>query len=303
MAVRDSVFGSKSEGRGYRTIEHTWGDKYRLFSQLPMSAVFSSPPDERNLRDFFLKTSLDYVLCTKEGRPLMAIDYDGLGRGFDREGEYVQVEPTKDRNRKWKFDFKLEYAQEHFFPYHVVASEEFDLLGEGVQLTVVDGIIGSTMAREEFKERAPVFLEEHSESIDGQPPSYRSEYIDDLLIGLELDCAVEHNPIMQKTFEVMTRVRSMVGEAGICNWQQRYFEEPECPTFNWPPESNWEAFQRRLEALKKVECWGCVVTLLDTPAGDVSSTAKVRNVTHSLSYLSDIAELLAYSKLLRLLQG
>lgn len=30
MSVRDSAFGSKSEERGYHSIEHTWGEDYAI---------------------------------------------------------------------------------------------------------------------------------------------------------------------------------------------------------------------------------------------------------------------------------
>ena len=64
-----------------------------------------------------------------------------------------------------------------------------------------------------------------------------------------------------------------------------------------------DAFNRRAEALEKnVELWGCVVTLVDTPVGEVSGVARIRNVTYSETLVGEIAELMAYCKLLRLLQ-
>ena len=92
MAVRDSIFGSRSEERGFRFIEHTWGEDYVVYPQIPLSALFTPDPKWRDTSNFFFKTSVDYVLCTNEGRPILAIDFDGLGGGFDRDGEYVQVE-------------------------------------------------------------------------------------------------------------------------------------------------------------------------------------------------------------------
>ena len=54
--------------------------------------------------------------------------------------------------------------------------------------------------------------------------------------------------------------------------------------------------------MKKVEVWGCVVAISDTPVGEVSEIAKVRNVDHSLSLVMEIGDLLAWNKLLRLLR-
>ena len=301
MAVRDSIFGSKSEARGFHLIEHTWGDRYRLCAQFPWSALFEPASNRRDTSNLFFKTSVDYVLCTREGRPLLAIDFDGWGGGFDRAGEYVQVEATPDRNRKAKFDFKLRYAKTNDFPYHIIASEEFRALDDGLELTVVDGIIGSVIAKKSFLERAPAFLEEHADEIEHIPCADQSDYIQDLATSLEVDCDVEHNPIIHKTFEVMDRVREIAGSMPSCSGY-RTFEEPALPTFEWPPWEHLEAFQRRAEALHRVEWWGCIAILEDTPVGEVSEVVKVRNVAHSMTLVNEIGELMVWRKLLRLLQ-
>ena len=302
MAAKDSIFGSKREERFFRSIEHTWGKDYAVYPQTPLSEIFHADPDfQEKEEDFFYKTSVDYVLCSNGGRPVLAIDFDGMGNGFDRDGEYIQVKTTPARNRKLKFDFKLRLAQKHGFPYHIVSSQEFKHEGAGIELTVVDGIIGSAIASKCFLESAPSFLEEHAEEIERQPKSYRSEFIQDLLMGLELDCGVVHSKIVRTTFEVMSQIRSTSGEFSHSTGYSM-FEEPECPSVGWPPEENLEAFQRRLEAFQRVELWGCTVTLSDTPVGTVSATARVRNVAHSLSIVQEIGELLAWGKLLRLLR-
>ena len=301
MAVRDSIFGSRSEERGFRFIEHTWGEDYVVYPQIPLSALFTPDPKWRDTSNFFFKTSVDYVLCTNEGRPILAIDFDGLGGGFDRDGEYVQVEATQDRFRKRKFDIKLRFSQQYDFPYHIVSSEEFKSLSDRIELTVVDGIIGSVIARKHFLERAPSFLEEHAEEIDSQPDWYKSEFVQDLIMGLEVDCDVENSKIFRKKCEVMDQVRCTTGTSSYPHGY-RMFEEPECPSVEWPPWRNSEAFKRRVEAMKSVEVWGCVATISDTPVGEVSEIVKVRNVAHSLSLVMEIGELLAWSKLLRLLR-
>lgn len=300
MAVRDSIFGSMGEARGFRSIEHTWGKKYRLCPQIPMSALFTPNPRWRGTANYFFKTSMDYVLCTNEGRPLLAIDFDGMGRGFDRDGEYVQIEATTDRYRKSKFDFKLRYAVENGFPYHIVASEEFKFLGDGIELTLVDGIIGSVLSRRSFAERAPAFLEEHAEDIASQSAWYKSEYIQDLLTELEFDCDWQNNPITRKSWEAFGRVRDIVGNFG---WSERPFSEPECPSFDWPPWNDLERFKARTDALKKVSAWGCVVTIRDTPVGEVSEVVKIRNVANAYSLVVEIARWMTWNKCLRISLG
>ena len=301
MAVTDSIFGSKSEEKGFRSIEHTWGEDYVVYPQIPMSALFTPDPNWRDTSNFFFKTSVDYVLCTKGGHPILAIDFDGMGGGFDRDGEYVQVKMTKDRSRKRKFDIKLRFAQLNNFPYHIVSSEEFSVLGEGIKLTVVDGIIGSVIARRQFLDHAPLFLEEHAEEIERQPHWYKTEFIQDLLTGLEVDCDAGHSKIFRKTCEALDQICSITGASSYPHGY-RTFEEPECLSVDWPPWKNAEAFKRRVEALKRVKVWGCVVTISDTPLGELTEIVRVRNVAHSLSLVIEIGELMAWSKLLRLLR-
>ena len=46
-------------------------------------------PDKRmpsGSYNLFFTTSIDYVLCTKEGIPLLGIDFDGLGGGLQQLG-------------------------------------------------------------------------------------------------------------------------------------------------------------------------------------------------------------------------
>ena len=302
MAVRDSIFGSRGEEDGFRSIEHSWGADYALYPQFPLSALIAPdcklPKDEW---DLFLKTSIDYVLATKEGHPILAIDFDGMGGGFDRDGEYVQVRATRDPNRKRKFDWKLSFAEQNGFPYHIVSSREFSHLGQGIELTVVDGIIGAVIANKSFLESAPSFLEEHADAIEDQVDWYKSEFIQDLLMGLEIECEAENSKIWRKKCEVMAQIDSIAGPPSY-GTEYFTFEEPECPSVEWPPWENMEAFQRRVEAFKRVEVWGCTVTLSHTPIGEVSATVKVRNVAHGLSLVMEIGELMAWSKLLRLLR-
>ena len=65
MAVRNSILGSKSDEKGFRSIEHTWGEDYVVYPQIPWSALFTPDPNWRDTSNFFFKTSLDYVLWAR----------------------------------------------------------------------------------------------------------------------------------------------------------------------------------------------------------------------------------------------
>ena len=170
MPVKKSIFGSKGEERGFRSIEHTWGENYRLVPQFPFSAIFEPDNSIRDKANLFLKTSIGYVFCSDDGAPLLALDFDGLGQGFNKDGHYVQVEKTDDLYRKSKFDFKIQYAEKNNFPYYIVASDEFEHLGEDISLTIVDGIIGSVLSMRDFYEQLPFVIEEQSDFVDTLPP-------------------------------------------------------------------------------------------------------------------------------------
>ena len=332
MSVKKSVFGSKSEERGFRSIEHTWGEDYAIYPQFPWSALFTPDLNWKDTSNLFFKTSVDYVFCEKGGRPLLAIDFDGMGRGFDRNGEYVQTEATSDRFRKNKFDYKLRWARNNGFPYYIVSSEEFTRLGDDVQLTVVDGIIGSTLARQAFHERVASYVEERvdalydaMESDPSTPDCFQpvrekiqvpvnQENIQFMVSDLEVECDAEFNPIFKKEAQIRQEIGYLLGKpysyhAPKCKMQR--FQEPELPDFDFlgfmrgdnEGSATLDALNRRAEALEKnVDLWGCVVTLENTPVGEVSEEVTIRNVDYSITLVGEIAELMAYCKLLRLLR-
>ena len=306
MTVKKSVFGSRGEERGFRSIEHMWGEEYRVFPQVPFSALFEPDASWRDTSNLFFKTSIDYVLCTNEGEPLLAIDFDGLGRGFDRDGQYVQVEETgEDPHRKLKFDFKLRYAKKSDFPYYVVASDEFRHLGQGIELTVVDGIIGTVLANRDFDDRISALVEEHRDAIDKLPPDEQYEYTQDLVIDQGAMSDLDYNPITQKVLAIRSQIEAI---SGSWSWVEsyRHCEEPKLPDLEgleW--YGSVESFKARIAAISEVERVGCVFTLSDTPVGEVSDIVWMRNVgsyPQSLTLVRKFAELLACSKLLRLLR-
>jgi len=286
MSVKKSIFGSRSEERGFRSIEHTWGGKYRIIPQFPWSAIFTPDPRWRDTSNLFFKTSVDYLLATDKGQPLLAIDFDGMGNGYDREGEYVQMEPTDDRNRKAKFDFKLQFARINEFPYHIVASEEFHQLGDGIELTLVDAIIASAIAHNYFVPQT-------------QSPSTGRE-----LVNLRMHCEFEHNPIVGKMIDVMNEISAITGEpCEIYPSTLHFFTEPEWPDVFAESVPTGLAEMKRwfTERRKEIERIGCVATIDDTPVGEVSDVTTFRAIG-AAKRVDYIAWLLVYSKLLRLLK-
>ena len=332
MSVKKSVFGSKSEERGFRSIEHTWGEHYAIYPQFPWSGLFNPDPNWKDTSNLFFKTSVDYVFCEKGGRPLLAIDFDGMGRGFDRNGEYVQTEATSDPYRKAKFDYKLQCARNNGFPYYIVSSEEFARLGDDVQLTVVDGIIGSTLARQAFHKRVESYVEEYFDALydamesDPSTPEHlkpvrqkiqfsKNHQSIGTMAGLEVECDAEFNPFFKMEAQVREEIVQLIyGQPGYRGYRTKIhrFQEPEFPDFDFGGFFRGDnvvgsgtldaTLDRMLQAFEKVELRGCVVTLEDTPVGEVSEVVTIRNVAHSETLVQEIAESMVYCKLLRLLR-
>src|SRR5437667_9480633 len=147
--IRKSVFGSRGEKELFTSLHSQWGPKFDLWPSLPLAQIIDVESAGHYLkekeRDFFLKTNIDYTLCTRSGRPILSIEFDGLGKGFSRRGEYVQQAATADSHRKLKLDLKLKVAKNEKYPFFVVSFEESKALDQNTNLTIVDGIIGQVL--------------------------------------------------------------------------------------------------------------------------------------------------------------
>ena len=289
MAVKKSIFGSNGEKRGFESIESMLGEEYRLLPQFPFSALFEPDDTVKTSNDFFYKTSIDYVLCTKRGNPLLAIDFDGLGKGFSTGVQYVEVCKTSDQYRKWKFDYKLQYAMKNFFPYYVVASEEFEELDLDINLTIVDGLIGRELFKRDIRERIQSSLDANSDAIAGLNPTQQEQYIQQLVAVTEIESELENDPIVRKTAEVKCSISALGGWSGASR-------------FDWVDDSKLTNLGHETKNTPgKVKRVGCEYKLRETPVGDVSAIAWMRNLG-DYWIVHNIAELLVSTKLLRLVK-
>src|SRR5262249_25925168 len=147
-------------------------------------------------RQFLFKTSVDYTLCTKGvGKPLMSVEFDGLGHGFSRRGEYVQVVPASDPYRKLKLDLKLRVAKEVDYPLIVVSYDEKFPIGPSTSLTIVDGIIGNLMAHKDYRDKLPKVIEEHRLHVEQLPTEERFLYVSELMSDTKYESSMIWDPI------------------------------------------------------------------------------------------------------------
>ena len=204
--VKETVFGSKAERAVYKALNTRWGDKFHLFPSLPFANVINF--ERMNLThkemEFLFKTSVDFTLCDKETyRPFLSIDFDGMGRGFSRNGEYVEILPSEDKYRKLKFNLKLKITEQAHYDYFIVSYRETENLDPNLHLTIVDGIIGKILARNNLNKILQERGEELNRMIEDLSPFIEKEVIiDDWFIEREIETEAEYNPIFRKELEL-----------------------------------------------------------------------------------------------------
>jgi hypothetical protein len=299
MKIRKSVFGSASERALYKALLTRWSDRLRIYPCLPFLNVVQIAASElpRNEWDYLLKTSVDYTLCDVSDQPLLSIEFDGLGEGFSRQGEYVpRWISSKDPNREWKLNLKLRLCEQAGYPLFVVSYEEATPIGPGLNLAIVDGIIGRFLAHVNVVPRINELLQEHEDIIADLRPHEAHEYIDDLLLDAEVEMELTWDPIASKA----ARYKWAASERGLCrSWRYEYLEAPPLPEGD--ALSDPVVLRRRLEAWPTIERFGCRVTV-DAEPVPVVRTAWVRNVegfgVFPMTVAQNVAELLAFRQLL-----
>ena len=175
MGAKDHVFSSNAERGNYYKLSRQWGTGYRIYHNLPFLNVFdtknllnarkfgdwhhlldANEPDTLSVGDVdfnrLKKTSIDYTVCDTNDRPLLCIEFDGIRDGFNVGTEY-RFDGPPDPWRELITGLKLRVAHGSMFPYFVVGYNHFKDLSPGVQLTMVDGIIGEVLSSMETKER------------------------------------------------------------------------------------------------------------------------------------------------------
>lgn len=300
--IKTSVFGSRAEKELFTSLRSQWGARFDLWPSLPLAQIVDVESAKRYLkekeRDFFLKTNIDYTLCTTNGRPILSVEFDGLGKGFSRRGEYVQQEPTVDPHRKLKLDLKLRVAQNEKYPFFVVSFEESKLLNENVSLTIIDGIIGQVLAKREFQESLPILYDEHKDRIESLPSSSRHDYIQDLVLDAETLAELKWDPIA----ELAAKYEHEAFEKGIVkSYRTEYLNDPELP--DGDPFTDFSVIEKRIAAMKNAVRVGCRI-IANTPKVAIIETVWLRNFEDNavspLHIAVNIAELLTFRRALDL---
>ena len=202
-----AIFDSKAEQATYRRLASIWSRYVDVYPQIPVRKVLGyNNLQELQLQsrtiEYLLKTEFDFVVSEKgTGNALLAIEFDGIGHGFSRNGEYVsRVIPLNDPYRKLKLDSKLRACTLIGFPLVIVSFPETELLKEsGSAITVLDAIIGEVRARIGLKGLITSHIDAFADACTDDPSG---EVTDWMMSALEVHTNQINHPIRRKTQEI-----------------------------------------------------------------------------------------------------
>jgi hypothetical protein len=292
VKVRGSIFGSKSEARAFKTLLSRWSPNLSLYPSLPLANLLEVEAGELKPkeRDFYLKTSVDYTFCELDGRPILSMEFDGLGGGFSRGTEYLQERETPDPYRKLKLDFKLRMANQVGYPLIVISSDEMEPVDNDERLTILDGIVGAFLSSQDTPRRLDEMLREKRSELEGLHPEVAHSLLQDLVLHAETDAEFANDLFVKEGAHYMARCF----RGGIHSFEVKWLEDPpftlSCD--GWDPK--W--LSARIKHLKHVKRVGCRVAV----NAQIVRTVWMRNIKapgiSPNSITRNIAEYLAFKR-------
>jgi hypothetical protein len=209
--MRETIFGSKAEQTAYKRLTSVWSKYLEIYPQIPVRQVLGynklqQLPLAPKTIDYLLKTEFDFVVCEKRSSaPLLAIEFDGIGHGFSRDGEYIsRVVPINDPYRKLKLDSKLQACELSGVPLIVVSFPETELLEEsGSAITVLDAIISEVQSSIGLQQLISSHRDAFTEAFNEDPTGEGAEQ---LLLELEVQSDLKNNPIRRRTREMFRKL-------------------------------------------------------------------------------------------------
>lgn len=135
----------------------------------------------------------------------------------------------------------------------VVSYDEKVPIGEDINFTIVDGLIGQVFAHRHFQSTITEVVEQHQELFKELPPNKQHEYIQQLVTDTEVEAELTWDPISIKA----SQFEGVAHRKGI--WKGLTIEclnDPELPEGD---PFDVEVLKRRIEAFKHVRRVGCRV--------------------------------------------
>lgn len=311
VKARESIFDSRAEKDLFRELESRWTPKLRLFAQTPLRSLLEiSSADTARWKSrherYFRSASVDFTFTDIDGKPLLSIEFDGIGGGFGHGRRYVPARQTPDPNREWKMNFKLRAAARAGYPLFVVSFEEIEPLAEEDSITIVDGIVGQLLSREKSRMLLEEMLIEDDDQLRRLSSSEAHDYIQDLVLQAEVLADLEHDPlakaIAREGSELFKRYGLGTGEA-----QYSWLCDPPAPdTDGFPPSP--EVLKARIAAYRNAKRVGAKVGVATGTGTDrrdyLHATVWMRNLGQEHGLVPElIAEQIAHLCALRKLRA
>jgi len=291
-SVRQNIFDGYYEKELFKHLDSIWKKLFNIYPQLPFTKIFNiekidTTPQEK---DFLLKTNIDYTICDKNDKPLICVEFDGLSKGYNKGAQYVQINP--DPSRKKKMDLKLKIADKLNFPFYIVSYDEKEYLIEKIYLTILDGIIGQTIAKIKFEEKIKELLADSSELLNSLTEYDKQDFIQDIVLQAEVELELTYDPIAKKAAEL----EGILLQHKIINgYSTMFLSKPELPEIK--DTLDFKGLEKCIKAWNDIKWYGCRVSV-NTPKGVVCREAWMRNFEckfiSPLSIVQNISELLAF---------
>lgn len=294
MKVKDSVFGSKWERQLYKTIESSWPEKVTIYHNLPFLSVidWSGARLESYERQVLKSTSVDYTACDRDtDRPLMSVEFDGLGHGYSKGPMYVEVVGGSDPYRSNKLNLKLRMADQVDYPLLVVSYDGASPVTDSDQVTITHAIMGECMMH--MKVEGEIQRRASEAGIFDAPEETRQSIFQEIIIDVEVEMEFEWNPLVRLTASAMTAAL----DHGMTTWSQTQLTDPPMPSLEGIPDPADAIRAKAVHLFVRTRRHGCRVTA-DHPNGSVTREAWVRNIVGpgvtTWSIATDLAKLYAF---------
>jgi len=288
MKLSRSIFDSGSERDVFKALEQRWAERLRLYPQLPLSKIVVLEPSDcltDGERRTFYGTNVDYTFCDVHDRPLFSIEFDGIGGGFDRAGEYQPQRDSGDPHRKLKMDFKLRVTREVGYALIVVSFEEVEPLDARESLTVLDGIVAWLVVRREESRLVQEMAEESADVIASLPTWERDEFVQNLVLEAGVQAEMENDPLERAKWDAIAEGdRYGLKGAHATEW---LYDPPLAESDGAGPLGiSLEVMRQRIDGFNQAERVGCRATV-PTPLGEITRTVWLRNVGRSAGLMME----------------
>jgi hypothetical protein len=206
-----SIFDSDSERKVFARLNRKWSRYVDVYPHIPVRNVLGfnelrALDISENAKEYLQKTEFDYVVCEQGSSiPRLAVEFDGLGHGFSRDGNYIPLTtPINDRYRKLKLDAKLSACEALGFSLVIVSYPETKPLWQNEDaLMILDAIIGEVLASIKTSEQINQQMDYISTTLEQDPTGETTDWA---LFNIEMESQFTNNPIRRRTAEMHTKI-------------------------------------------------------------------------------------------------